>query len=301
MSKYSKLLQELKGREIPFSEGEPLKRHTTFAIGGPCDFFVAPETEQQLEWTLSFCQTNQIPFFVLGRGSNLLVSDDGFRGLILSTERLKRISLLPGYRIFCASGVPLSRLCKFALEHALSGLEFAYGIPGSVGGAIYMNAGAYGGEVGDLLCRADCICADGQRRSYARDELEFAYRTSRFQTENSVITAGVFQLSPADSDAVREQMEEYYRRRKEKQPLEFPSAGSTFKRPKGNYASALIEQCGLKGASVGGAQVSEKHSGFVINRENASCKDVEALIAKIQKEVFDKTGYVLECEVQQLG
>lgn len=301
MREYRRFLEELRRRRIPYMEQEPLKGHTTFVIGGPCDFFVVPQEVEQIKWLLPFCQTNQIPLFVLGRGSNLLVSDSGFRGVILSTEHLKKISLLPGHRIFCTSGVSLSRLCRFALENALSGLEFAYGIPGSVGGAIYMNAGAYGGEIRDVLFQAECVRMDGEVHLYTQEELQFSYRTSCFQKELSVITSGVFQLFPGRPDDIREKMEEYYRRRKEKQPLEYPSAGSTFKRPKGNYASALIEQCGLKGASVGGAQVSEKHSGFVINRENATCKDVRELISRIQKDVFDKTGFVLECEVKQLG
>lgn len=292
---------ELKSRDIPYIEQEPLKNRTTFSIGGKCDFFVSPKTLEQLEQLLPFCSDNEIPFFVLGRGSNLLVSDEGFRGIVLSTQNLKEISLLPDGNIFCQSGVSLSKLCKFALENSLSGLEFAYGIPGSVGGAVYMNAGAYGGEISDVIIGAEAIDFKGKRLSYQKDELELGYRTSRFQKEDNVITSAVVKLERGNADKIKENMEEFYRRRKEKQPLEYPSAGSTFKRPIGDYASALIEQCGLKGLTVGGAQVSEKHSGFVINIGGATCQDVNKLISKIQKEVFDKTGILLEQEIKYVG
>lgn len=295
------IAHELNLRDIPYIEQEPLKNRTTFSIGGKCDFFVSPKTLEQIEQFLPFCKDNEIPIFVLGRGSNLLVSDDGFKGIVLSTQNLKEISLLPDGNVLCQSGASLSRLCKFALENSLSGLEFAYGIPGSVGGAIYMNAGAYGGEISDVIVSAEAIDFDGNRIIYEKDKLELGYRTSRFQNENSIITSGIFKLKHGNPSEIKEKMDEFYRRRKEKQPLEYPSAGSTFKRPVGGYASALIEQCGLKGLTVGGAQVSEKHSGFVINIGGATCEDVNKLVSKIKKEVFDKTGILLEQEIKYVG
>lgn len=301
MIEYESICQKLEEKQILYRTQESLDKHTTFNIGGPCDLFVTPENEEEFGWLLLLLKEEKIPFFILGRGSNLLVSDDGFRGVILSTEKLQQIFLLDETHIFCSGGVSLFGLCKFALKHSLSGLEFAYGIPGSVGGAIYMNAGAYGGEMKDVVSQVNAIDFEGNNQSYTNREAEFAYRNSRFHAENQLITSGVFELQSGDPVAIKELMEEYYCRRKEKQPVEYPSAGSTFKRPDGAYAAALIEECGWKGVSVGGAQVSEKHSGFVINRNKATCKDVKELIGKIQKDVLEKTGFSLECEVKQLG
>ena len=279
----------------------PLSEYTTFRIGGAAEFFACPASPEQIGALLRLCHSYQLPYYVLGKGSNLLVSDQGVRGVVISTQKLDRISLLPDHRIRCESGVPLVRVCRFALEQGLAGLEFAYGIPGTAGGAALMNAGAYGGEMRDVLISCDHVDADGSLGSFAGDALALRYRGSVYADSDRVITSITLQLQPGDPAAIRDRMEELMSRRREKQPLEYPSAGSTFKRPTGYYAGALIEQCGLKGCAVGGAQVSEKHAGFIINRGGATAADVRALIEHCRATVKNETGVLLEPEVKFIG
>lgn len=287
---------------VPLTAGEPMSRRTTFRIGGPAEFFAAPDTAEGLERLLAVCRREQIPYFILGKGSNLLVGDKGIPGLTIAMESLSKITV-EGEGITAQAGAALSAVCIAARQAGLTGLEFAYGIPGQIGGGVYMNAGAYGGELKDVLTAVTFLDEEGKQKTLPAEELEMGYRRSRFSGRSCVILSAEFRLKADESgpQAVGERMEEILRRRKEKQPLEWPSAGSTFKRPEGAYAAALIDQCGLKGLQIGGARVSEKHAGFVINAGGASCADVLALIGKVQTIVKEKTGFVLEPEVRVTG
>lgn len=283
--------------------GEPMSAHTSFRIGGPADRFVCVENQEALKKVLETIADEQLPLFVLGKGSNLLVADEGFRGVVLSLEGdFKQITLdNDGVTIRCGAGASLSSLCKFARDHALSGLEFAWGIPGSAGGAAYMNAGAYGGEMKDVLTSVQAVSLGGREKTLYADELDLSYRHSVFTGGTDMITFVCLRLVPSKVEQIQSRMNELILRRKEKQPLEFASAGSTFKRPEGYFAAALIEQCGLKGYTIGGAQVSFKHSGFIINTGNATCKEVLALIAHVQYVVEEQTHVRLQTEVEFLG
>lgn len=293
---------------------EPMARHTTFQVGGPVPVMALPKDggEAQTVLHIAAMEFGIRPFF-MGKGSNLLVSDAGADLLVVKAyDGLGRLELLPGgewpgyQTILAGSGVSLARLSNFALEHGLTGLEFAHGIPGSVGGGVYMNAGAYGGELGQVVSSVSAVglpCEEDVRR-YVNPQ--FSYRHSRFQEQDEFILRACFTLKPGNPAEIRAKMDDFAQRRREKQPLEYPSAGSTFKRPapadgRPVYAAALIDQCGLKGLAVGGAQVSEKHAGFVINRGGASCRDILELIAQVRERVFRETGITLEPEVRCLG
>lgn len=272
-----------------------LRDYTTFRIGGKAAALFELDSAEKCERLIPFAAKNDIPYFIFGKGSNILADDNGTSAVIF------RISggepeLIGENTVRCFAGVPLVKLCGFALENELGGLEFAYGIPGSIGGAVYMNAGAYGGEMKDVLTSVKALDKDGNVHDYAAEELEMSYRCSRFTHSGEVVLSADFALPKANKDGIKERMTELMEKRRSKQPLEFPSAGSTFKRPQGAFAAQLIEECGLKGLTVGGAQVSEKHSGFVINRNNASFEDVMELIGKVKEAVESKTGYRLECE-----
>lgn len=281
-----------------FKEGEPLSAYTSFRIGGPAELMLFPENAQMLRQLLEFCgQTQTVPF-LLGKGSNLLVADGGMPGVTICTERMQACSLLSDTEITCEAGLPLSKLCLFAHEHGLSGLEFAYGIPGSVGGAVFMNAGAYGGEIKDVLSCVTSADRRGREHVHAREDLALGYRTSVFQQIDETVLSCIFQLKPGDPDEIRARMDDIMQRRKDKQPLNFPSAGSVFKRPEGHFAGALIEQCGLKGLRIGGAEVSEKHAGFIINRGGAAAREVLALIDTVKETVLEQTGVLLEPEIR---
>lgn len=293
------VIEALKENSILFREEEALKKHTSFQIGGNCRLLIEPATKEQVVKTLECLK--DYPYIVLGNGSNVLVSDEGFDGAVLLLNRnFSAIRLLDEETIEVEAGASLVSLCNFALEHSLTGLEFAYGIPATVGGALFMNAGAYGGEMKDVVESVSHI-KDGELGSYAKEELDYSYRHSIYQQGNYVILSGVLRLKKGDKAEIRAKMDDLMGRRKSKQPLNFPSAGSTFKRPVGAFAAKLIEDCGLKGASVGGAQVSEKHSGFIINTGNATCKDVLDLIEIVKDKVKEETGFTLECEVKLIG
>lgn len=281
----------------------PLSQHTSFHIGGNADLMVIPSSPQALAQLLVYCKTSKIPVFIMGKGTNLLISDKGIRGVVLQIQQgFHNLTLQEdGVTIRCGAGVPLKTLCRFAWENALQGLEFAYGIPGSVGGAVYMNAGAYDGEMKDVLTRCFHVTPEGEPGSFEGDALDLSYRHSAYSGKEYVITEVELRLTQGDRERIREKMAELMRRRVTKQPLEFPSAGSIFKRPPGYYAAALIEQCGLKGYRVGDAQVSEKHAGFIVNRGNAACAQVVELIEQVRWTVAEQTGVWLETEVKVVG
>jgi len=296
---YIDIEQLCAANNIAFKRDVPLKEHCTFKIGGTVPLVVWPGGAEQIALLLAVVQCSGIPLMVLGKGSNVLFADSGFKGMILCLSgRFSRITKLDDTTLACESGAALSALCVYAQEQGLSGLEFAYGIPGSVGGAVYMNAGAYGGEMKDVLLRTHHLDLGGRPGVYSGGEMQLSYRHSAYSDADLVITGAVVRLRRGDPLRIRADMDDYMQRRRYKQPLEFPSAGSTFRRPPGAYASALIDECGLKGRGVGGAQVSEKHAGFVINRGGATCEDVLKLIDLVRGKVLQDTGYKLECEVK---
>ena len=289
-------LAEILGCEA--RRNEPMSKHTSFKIGGNADVYIKVNNLSKLSTILKECQASDVDYMILGNGSNLLVSDDGIRGVVIRLDGdFRKITLLDDTTIFCGAGATLAYLCKFALNCGLSGLEFAWGIPGTVGGAVFMNAGAYDGEMKDVVHSVSHISPSGEIGRTEKENLNFGYRTSVYRSNNMIITGVTLKLKKGNPDEIRAKMDDYMSRRSTKQPLEYPSAGSVFKRPEGNFAGALIEQCGLKGKTCGGAQVSEKHAGFIINKSNATSKDVRDLIGEIQKTVSDKTGYNLECEL----
>lgn len=284
-------------------EQASMAENTSFKIGGPADVCITAPHENAAAALLARCREDAIPVYLLGNGTNLLVGDRGLRGAAIRLDgRAGAPTVQPdGCTVQCAAGISLKRLCLFARDKGLAGLEFAYGIPGAVGGAVYMNAGAYGGQMADVLVSATGLTPAGRRRTLSAAELELGYRHSRFMEEGDMVVSATIRLTPDDPAEIARRMEEFLRRRREKQPLEYPSAGSFFKRPPGHYAGALIEECGLKGFTVGGAQVSEKHAGFVINRGGATAQDVRRLSEAVQDTVFKKFGVRLEPEVRFLG
>ena len=289
-------LAEILGCEA--RKDEPLSKHTTFKIGGNADTYVKVTSVSKLSAIIKECRESDIDYMIIGNGSNLLASDEGYRGVVIRLDgEFRRISLVDENTIYCGAGATLAALCKFALNCGLSGLEFAWGIPGTVGCAVFMNAGAYGGEMKDVVYSVSHLMPGGDTGRIEKDDLEFGYRTSVYRSNNAIITGAVIKLKKDNPADIRERMDDFLGRRSSKQPLDFPSAGSVFKRPEGAFAGALIEQCGLKGHSHGGAQVSEKHAGFIINKQNATAHDVKALIREVQTKVYDETGYDLKCEL----
>ena len=279
-------------------KNEPMSKHTSFKIGGTADTYIKVDTLSKLSAILKECKQSDIEYILLGNGSNVLVSDDGIRGVVIRLDGdFRQIALVDENTIYCGAGATLAQLCKFALNCGLTGLEFAWGIPGSVGGAVFMNAGAYDGEMKNVVHSVSHVSPDGKIGRIEKDDLDFGYRTSVYRKNNMIITGVTLKLEKGNTDDIRDKMDDFMNRRTSKQPLEYPSAGSVFKRPEGNFAGALIQQCGLKGKSVGGAQVSEKHAGFIINKSNATANDVKNLVKEIQNTVADKTGYNLECEL----
>lgn len=296
---FDKIYDYAKSIGCPSQRDVPMSKYTTFRIGGNASVMLTPTTDEQLASIIKKCKEDNIKPFIIGNGSNMLISDKGLDTVVINMCRPNpKIELVNGDTVVCDAGATMSRVCNFALENGLTGLEFAFGIPGSAGGAAYMNAGAYGGEMKDVLVECRHIDSDGNFGSLKGEELGLAYRTSAYEHNGYIITTLVMKLSKGNKDEIRAKMQELLQRRKDKQPLEYPSAGSTFKRPEGYFAGALIEECGLKGYSVGGAQVSEKHAGFVINKGDASAKDVLDLIKYIQDKVLSEKGVMLEPEVR---
>ncbi len=296
---FDKIYDYAKSIGCPSQRDVPMSKYTTFRIGGNASVMLTPTTDEQLASIINKCKEDNIKPFIIGNGSNMLISDKGLDTVVINMCRPDpKIELVNGDTVVCDAGATMSKVCNFALENGLTGLEFAFGIPGSAGGAAYMNAGAYGGEMKDVLVECRHIDSDGNFGSLKGEELGLAYRTSAYEHNGYIITTLVMKLSKGNKDEIRAKMQELLQRRKDKQPLEYPSAGSTFKRPEGYFAGALIEECGLKGYSVGGAQVSEKHAGFVINKGDASAKDVLDLIKYIQDKVLSEKGVMLEPEVR---
>lgn len=285
---------------IDIKQNEIMKNHTSFKIGGECDYFVIPKNSQQIKAVINKAKELNLPVFVLGKGSNLLVSDSGIEGVVISMLGLNEIEV-NGDEITAGAGVSVAALCVAALNNGLSGLEFAYGIPGSVGGGLYMNAGAYGGEFSDTVIKAEYLSYNGEIVTVDAKDMALGYRTSIFKQNGGIILSATFKLKQGESQKIKAAMDDFMDRRKTKQPLEYPSAGSTFKRPTGYFAGALIEENNLKGVSLGGAMVSEKHAGFVINYDNATANDVKGLMAKIQKTVKENNGVELEPEIIFVG
>ena len=290
--------QKLLQAGIPFRENEPLAAHCTFKIGGPAQLFVQPQTEQQLCSAAALCKEQAVRYYLLGNGSNILFADEGFAGVVIDISALGSDIAVEGNMLTAGAGVRLATLCRAALEHGLSGLEFAYGIPGTVGGAGYMNAGAYGGEMKDVLTVVRYLTAEGEVVQASAAELDLSYRHSIFEENGGCILSAQFALQPGKAADIRAKMDELMAKRVDKQPLDKPSAGSTFKRPAGAFAAALIDQCGLRGFRHGGAAVSDKHCGFVVNLGGATCADVLALCDEVRAIVKEKTGYELEKEIR---
>ena len=280
---------------------EPMKKHTTFRVGGPADYFVVPRTKEEVKELISVCKEFDMPYYVLGNGSNLLVGDKGYRGVIIQVYKEMNQIQVDGENIKVQAGALLSRIGNVALEAELSGFEFAAGIPGTMGGAVVMNAGAYGGEMRDVLVSATVLTPQGELLTLSNEELELGYRTSIVAKKDYIVLEATIGLHKGDKEAIKARMDELRVQRTTKQPLEFPSAGSTFKRPEGYFAGKLIQDAGLRGFQVGGAQVSEKHCGFVINKENATAADVWELMQQVSAIVKEKFGVELEPEVKRLG
>ena len=283
---------------VTVKEEEPMKAHCSFRTGGPAAAFLVPEDEETMLRLLAVLSENKAPFYILGNGTNVVFCDESLPYFIISTENLQGISMTEEGYISAQAGAALSRVATFAYENSLTGMEFASGIPGSAGGGVLMNAGAYGGELKDIILSVRCCQRDGSSvRELSGEGCDFRYRHSIFQSGEYVVLSTVFRLEKGEKNSIAAKMKELNARRREKQPLDLPSAGSAFKRPEGYYAAALIEQCGLKGTSVGGAQVSEKHAGFIVNTGNATSADLKALLTLVSNTVKEKTGIELQREI----
>lgn len=280
---------------------EPMSKHTTFRIGGPADFYLCPHSTKEVQQTIQICKEENLPYFILGNGSNLLVSDKGYRGAIIQLWKNFSDISVKDCCITAKAGALLSKVAAEALEEGLTGMEFASGIPGTIGGAVFMNAGAYGGEMKDIIKEVKVLDDQGEIRVLSNEEMKLGYRTSIVKEKGYTVLSAVLQLKKGEVSVIRETMEDLKNRRTSKQPLDMPSAGSTFKRPEGYFAGKLIMDSGLRGFSVGGAQVSEKHCGFVVNKGGATAEDVTALIREVQRRVKEKFGVELETEVRFLG
>ncbi|MBD5084416.1 MAG: UDP-N-acetylmuramate dehydrogenase [Clostridiales bacterium] len=315
MTNWNALYDRLRGSvpSLELRRDEPMSRHTSFKVGGSVPLMALPKSETEVQQIMSVAvlEFGVRPFF-MGKGSNLLVSDAGADLLVIKADGLDRLELEEegktwvaarpnGRTIVAGSGVSLARLANFALENGLTGLEFAHGIPGSVGGGVYMNAGAYGGEMSQVITCVSSVSLPPEEMIRELKDPGFSYRHSVYQEQDEFILRGYFTLEPGNPVEIKAKMDDLAARRKEKQPLEYPSAGSTFKRPEGHFAAALIDGCGLKGLTVGGAQVSEKHAGFIVNTGGATCNDIVKLMAQVRERVFKETGVTLEPEVRYLG
>ncbi len=298
-------ITELKNKALTLGcevkENVSMKDYTTFKTGGNCELLISPNSTVALSEIVKECNKCDIPYTVLGNGSNVLVSDDGLNGIVIYiAEGLSDIKLLSDTTIYCEAGVKLGTLCNFALDNSLSGLEFAFGIPGSVGGAVFMNAGAYGGEMKDVVTKVYHIDNSGNEGCLIGDTLSFGYRKSAYEENGCIITGVEFSLKKGNKTEIKEKMTDLLGRRKDKQPLEYPSAGSTFKRPEVGFAGAFIEECGLKGKQIGGAMVSKKHAGFIINYDSATSDDILKLMDYVKETVKKEKGVTLTPEVRFL-
>ena len=280
---------------------EPMKKHTTFRVGGNADYFIVPKTIEEVKNVVALCKETDMPYYILGNGSNLLVSDKGYRGVIIQIYKEMNEICIEGDQIKVQAGALLSKIGSAALEAGLTGFEFASGIPGTIGGAVVMNAGAYGGEMKDVLEEVTALTPEGEAIVLRKEELELGYRTSIIAKKDYIVLEAKLKLEKGEKDAIKGRMDELKLQRTTKQPLEYPSAGSTFKRPEGYFAGKLIQDAGLRGFQVGGAQVSEKHCGFVVNKDHATAADVWELMCQVRAIVKEKFGVELEPEVKRLG
>ena len=296
---YNQLIQIVEEKQVLCDE--PMSKHTTFRVGGPADYFVMPRSIEEVQKIVAFCKASKMPYYIIGNGSNLLVSDAGYRGVVIQIYKSMSAIEVEGTTIRARAGALLSKIGNVALEAGLSGFEFAAGIPGAVGGAVVMNAGAYGGEMKDILVSSTVLTQEGTILTLYNEELELGYRTSIIAKKEYVVLEAVYRLEPSEKESIRSKMDELKIQRVTKQPLEYPSAGSTFKRPEGYFAGKLIQDAGLRGFQVGGAQVSEKHCGFVINKENATAADIVELMKQVSEKVMQEFGVQLEPEVKMLG
>lgn len=296
---YEKLSKIVRKEQI--LEEEPMKKHTTFRIGGPAEYLILPQTTEEIADVIKLCRQEEIPWYIVGNGSNLLVADEGVRGVVIQLLRNFNQIQVEGCQIRMQAGAQNAAVAKRALDASLTGFEFAAGIPGTIGGAVVMNAGAYGGEMKDILKEVTVLDPNGMIRTIPAEELELGYRTSIIARKGYVVLEAEIVLKTGDPKEIKAAMDELKEKRVTKQPLEYPSAGSTFKRPEGYFAGKLIMDAGLRGFSVGGAQISEKHCGFVINKGNATAKDVTELMDETKKIVMEKFGVALEPEVKRLG
>ncbi|AIY81582.1 UDP-N-acetylmuramate dehydrogenase [Clostridium botulinum] len=287
-------------KDTQMQENAKMSEHINFRVGGPVDILLTPNTKEQIVETINICKENKIPFYVLGNGSNVLVKDSGIRGVVIKLSEFDNI-VRDGNTIKAESGALLKDVSAEALEASLTGFEFACGIPGSVGGAVFMNAGAYNGEISFVIKEAEVISEDGKIITLSKDQLELGYRTSAIMKKNYIVISATFCFESGEKDKIEGRVSELTNKREEKQPLEFPSAGSTFKRPEGHFAGKLIQDAGLKGFTLGGAAVSGKHCGFIINKGNATAKDILDLIEYVQKEVKKQFDVDLYPEVRIIG
>jgi len=297
MNRYDELFSILSGLECAVIKNPSLSNYTTFRIGGPASLLVTPDNAEKARVVLQLIRQMELPFLIVGNGSNILVSDTGFEGVAISTGGLDYCKVDNDGVIDCGAGLRLASLCRVALEHELSGLEFAYGIPGSIGGAVYMNAGAYGGEMKDVLLECRHITTKSEEGVYIKNNADFAYRKSFYTNRGHCITSAKFRLKKGSRLEIENRMVEIMKKRCNNQPLDMPSAGSVFKRPHNSYAGMLIEECGLKGYAIGGAMVSLKHAGFIVNTGKATASDVKKLIEFIQDTVYKKNKVLLETEI----
>ncbi len=284
---------------------EPMSRHTTFRIGGPAKIFVSPDNIEKIIKTIELLKKEEEEYFVIGNGSNLLVADEGYDGIVVSTENLKNVNIEKEdgelTYIYAEAGAMLSKVSVLASEGSLTGFEFAGGIPGTIGGAVSMNAGAYGGEIKDVIVSADVLMDDGKVIKFTKDELELSYRNSIIQKEKLIVLSAEFAFKKGNKSEILAQMKDFAQKRRDKQPLEYASAGSTFKRPEGHFAGKLIDDAGLRGYRVGNVMVSDKHCGFVVNVGGGTCEEAKAVIAHVKEEVERQFGVTLELEVRKLG
>lgn len=293
-------LQKLVGTEHVWAD-EPMKDHTTFRVGGPARYLVEPKDANELVKVIKACCEAELPYTIVGNGSNLLVSDEGYDGVIIHLFKNMLQIWIQGNFMILEAGVLLSRAANVACREGLAGLEFASGIPGTVGGAMVMNAGAYGGEMKDVVSSVKVLASDGRVREYTNEEMGFGYRQSRITGECSIVLEVELKLHPGKTEEIRARMDELREQRVKKQPLEYASAGSTFKRPEGYFAGKLIQDAGMRGFRIGDAQVSEKHCGFVINRGNATASEIGEVIEEVRKRVYEHSGVLLQTEVRFLG
>lgn len=300
----SKMVQDILSTFVPeenFHLQEPMNLHTTFRVGGAADCLLQVDNEEQLAKVIKYLNQIELPYFILGNGSNLLVSDQGFPGVMVQIADKMSDIIVEGQTIVAGAGAYMSKVAKAALDNGLTGLEFCSGIPGTVGGGVSMNAGAYDGEMKQVVSQVRALDTSGEILLLDNDTMEFGYRTSVLKMEPLVVTQVTFELQKGNPEAIKAKMDDFATRRREKQPLEYPSAGSTFKRPEGNFAGKLIRDSGLSGFTVGGAQVSEKHCGFVINKGGATARDISELMSQVQHTVYEKYGVQLEPEVIKVG